>query len=124
MIRHYIELEKLRHNSRLNVSLSTPREALSQRISPLIFLPFVENSFKHALKNVRGTVQIVINIQASGNRAMLMVENDHISGNGNGQGTGIGNIRRQLELLYDNNYSLQISDADNKYRVSLSIPVK
>ena len=124
VIRHYIELEKLRHNSRLNVSLSTPREALSQRISPLIFLPFVENSFKHALKNVRGTVQIVINIQASGNRAMLMVENDHISGNGNGQGTGIGNIRRQLELLYDNNYSLQISDADNKYRVSLSIPVK
>jgi hypothetical protein len=124
VIRHYIELEKLRHNSRLNVSLTTPREALSQRISPLIFLPFVENSFKHALKNVRGTVQIVINIQASGNRAMLMVENDHISGNGNGQGTGIGNIRRQLELLYENNYSLHISDDDNKYRVSLSIPVK
>jgi LytS/YehU family sensor histidine kinase len=89
-------------------------------------LPFVENSFKHALKNVRGTVQIVINIQASGNRAMLMVENDHISGNGNGngQGTGISNIRRQLELLYDNNYSLHISDDDNKYRVSLTIPVK
>lgn len=123
VIRHYIELEKIRHNSRLNVSLTTPREALSQRISPLIFLPFVENSFKHALRNVRGTVQIVINIQASGNRAMLMVENDHISGNGNGQGTGIGNIKRQLELLYDSNYSLQISDSDNKYRVSLSIPV-
>jgi len=124
VIKHYIELEKMRHNSRLNVSLTTPHEALSQRISPLIFLPFVENSFKHALRNVRGTVQIVINIQTSGNRAMLMVENDHVSGNGNGQGTGIGNIRRQLELLYDDNYTLQISDADNKYRVSLSIPVK
>lgn len=125
VIKHYIELERMRHNSRLNVSLTTPREALSQRISPLIFLPFVENSFKHALRNIRGSVQIVINIQASGNRAMLMVENDHISanGNGNGQGTGIANIRRQLELLYDNNYSLQISDTDNKYRISLSIPV-
>ena len=123
VIRHYIELEQLRHNSRLNVSLSTPKEALSQKISPLIFLPFVENSFKHALRNIRGSVQIVINIQASGNRAMLMVENDHVSGNGNGQGTGIANIKRQLELLYENNYSLQISDTDNKYRVSLSIPV-
>lgn len=124
VIRHYIELEKLRHNSRLNVSLTTPRDAVSQRISPLIFLPFVENSFKHALRNVRGTVRIVVDIQASGNRALLMVENDHVSGSGNGQGTGISNIKRQLELLYGDNYTLQISDADNKYRVSLSIPVK
>lgn len=126
VIRHYVDLEKMRHSSRLNVSFTTPQRDLSQRMSPLIFLPFVENSFKHALRNVRGTVNISIDIQASSNRALLTVENDHVSGNGqsNGQGTGINNIRRQLELLYDRDYSLQISDADNKYKVTLSIPVK
>jgi len=125
VIKHYIELEKLRHTSRLEVSLEAPHETLSHRISPLIFLPFVENSFKHALRNVRGTVRITIQIQTSGNRAMLMVENDHVSsaGNGNGQGTGIANIRRQLDLLYDRDYALQISDTGNKFRIALSVPV-
>ena len=123
VIKHYIELEKLRHTTRLVVALTTPHETLAHRISPLIFLPFVENSFKHALRNVRGTVHIAIDIQASGNRAMLMVENDHVSGNGNGQGTGIANIRRQLELLYGHDYSLLISDNDNKFRVTLSVPI-
>lgn len=125
VIRHYIQLEKMRHGARMNVTLTTPQQNLPYRISPLIFLPFVENSFKHALRNVRGTVNIVIHIQTSENRAVLTVENDHVSGNGtaNGQGTGISNIRRQLELLYDRDYSLQISDKDNKYRVVLSIPV-
>lgn len=123
VINHYIELEKLRHTGRLDVSLTTLGETPAQKISPLIFLPFVENSFKHALRNVRGMVRIVIHIEASARHVRLMVENDHVSGNGNGQGTGIANIRRQLELLYNNDYSLDISDADNKFRITLSVPL-
>src|SRR5258708_31239424 len=52
VIHDYIELEKLRHGSRLQVSLSVPESDQSLFISPLIFLPFIENSFKHSLNNI------------------------------------------------------------------------
>jgi len=44
--------------------------------------------------------------------------NGHLSGKGN------ANTKRQLDLLYGNDYSLTIDDRNDKYQVMLSIPVK
>ncbi|MEO8472447.1 MAG: histidine kinase [Chryseolinea sp.] len=126
VIQNYIELEKLRHGSRLQVTLSVPDQNFDPPISPLIFLPFVENSFKHSLNNVRGVVTIDVRITVSSDDILLSVENDHIPGvvQSNNTGKGIGNVKRQLELLYDKNYKLNIIDSERKYQVSLSIPLK
>jgi sensor histidine kinase YesM len=127
MIKDYIDLEKLRHGDRLNVNMSVPKNDLELMISPLLFLPFIENSFKHSLANIRGEVNIDIDIKRTSTNLTLMVENDHSKStkvNGYSLGKGIANIKRQLELLYDKDHSLIINDSGEKYKVSLVIPVK
>ncbi|MCI0751220.1 MAG: histidine kinase [Flammeovirgaceae bacterium] len=127
VIKDYIELEKLRHGTRLNVNLQVPESNNGILLSPLLFLPFVENSFKHSLSHVRGPVTIDIQIGLTDDSLHLMVENDrtrnHII-NGFPSGKGITNIKRQLELLYGKGHHLTISESEKKYRIELTIPSK
>lgn len=133
VIKNFVELEQLRHGSRLEVKLKVEEMDQSALVSPLIFLPFVENSFKHTLKNKRGEIQISIAIGMNNNRLSLFVENNHVNSveklnghhvNGHSAGKGTTNTKRQLDLLYGNDYSLKVDDRNNMYSVTLSIPVK
>lgn len=126
VIKDYIELEKLRHGDRLNIMLSIPETSPEILISPLLFLPFIENSFKHSLNNIRGEVFINIELKYNSKALELFVENDHLKKkiNGHSNGQGLANIKRQLELLYENEYKLSIDDHGARYRISLYIPIK
>jgi sensor histidine kinase YesM len=130
VITNFVELERLRHGTRLQVNLKVD-DMLDQSVmvSPLLFLPFVENSFKHTLSNERGAVQIAIEIGMKNERILLFVENNHhLNGqskvNGHPSGKGNENTKRQLDLLYGDDYSLMIDNRNAKYQVMLSIPVK
>lgn len=130
VIKNFVELEKLRHGARLQVLLKIDEDMdQSAMVSPLIFLPFVENSFKHSLQNNRGPIQIVIEIGMKDQRISLFVENNHyLNGsskiNGHPSGKGNANTKRQLDLLYGHNYTLAINDRNDKYQVMLTIPTK
>lgn len=128
VVRDFIALEVLRHGDRLQVEFVISDTFEDLQISPLIFLPFVENSFKHTLLQKRGKVSIRIEIHVAGQHCHLQVWNDKDSVprqvNGRLHGKGLVNIRRQLELLYGRDYSLVIDDSKNRYEVLLSIPVK
>jgi LytS/YehU family sensor histidine kinase len=128
VIRDFIALEQLRHGNRLQVNLSVSDIDVHQQISPLIFLPFVENSFKHTLNNKRGTIQIDVTITMKGSHFSLKVENDKgelfRQVNGHLHGMGTANITRQLELLYGKDYTLHVDDLPQKYIVSLTVPAK
>ena len=130
VIKNFVELEKLRHGARLHVALKIDEDMdQSAMVSPLIFLPFVENSFKHSLQNQRGPIHIVIEIGMKDDHISLFVQNNnHLNGtsgmNGHPSGKGNVNTKRQLDLLYGNNYSLTIDDRNDKYQVMLTIPAK
>lgn len=44
-LENYIELQRLRAEENANISFQLNGQLNNQRIAPLIFLPFVENSF-------------------------------------------------------------------------------
>lgn len=124
VIQDFIALEKIRHGERLHVHFTT--DGLTDRIniSPLILLPFVENSFKHSLLTLRGDVRIEIQISFSNGRLYILVINDHAVGKRNEQpaSKGIANIQRQLELIYEKDYSLVLNGTKSKYKVYLTLP--
>lgn len=125
VMKDFIALEQLRHGQRLNVNLQVGELDTNARISPLIFLPFIENSFKHSLAHVRGVVQINIQVDKRDNNIFLWVENDAMNGkqkNGVVMGKGILNTQRQLDLLYGKRYSLNIAEANGKHQVTLQVP--
>lgn len=127
VIKDFIALEQLRHGNRLKVDLYIRDVDPDTNISPLLFLPFVENSFKHTLNNKRGNIEITILISSQNEYITLTVENDLAKENGetaNYAKKGIANTTRQLDLLYGKNYVLTVDEANKKYKVVLKIPVQ
>jgi LytS/YehU family sensor histidine kinase len=128
VVKDYIGLEQLRHGERLVVKLVERDVDHRVLISPLIFLPFVENSFKHTLAHKRGRIHIDISISMKNDMVYFQVQNDvsigHATIDHNREGKGLPNVVRQLDLLYNKQYVLNVEEKNEKFNVTLSFPVK
>lgn len=125
VIEDYLALEKLRHGNRLAVDFNVSVENRQKLISPLLLLPFIENSCKHTLSSIRGPILVTVTVKSEAGFVTLFVENALPSAsavNGKSLGMGVANIKRQLHLLYDSNFKLDINKANSMYSVYLKIP--
>ncbi|MDP4282350.1 MAG: histidine kinase [Bacteroidota bacterium] len=126
VMKSYIYLERLRSNETLRLDLEVKGEMISSPVAPLIFIPFVENAFKHGAKSgkVNPYIRIFFDLE-SGEKIFFMIENNkdkEISLMPN-QKTGIGllNVKKQLELLYPGKHNLEITENDDIYHVELTL---
>lgn len=125
LINNYLELEQLRYGPRLSVEFEY-KVAKSVRIAPLILLTFVENAFKHGVKEEIG--EAVLNIQLQGTAGEIVFEIQNSKPvylqkvkPVNKVAIGLANIRQQLDLLYPQAYQLSIQDNAENYRVCLKL---
>ena len=74
-MQNYLELEKLRHGAKMLINLNINGEIKDQKISPLILIPFIENSFKHGINNQisQGFVNLELNVAE--NDLQMVLEN-------------------------------------------------
>ncbi len=121
VIEDYIELEKIRYDSRLSVVFEKEIAGSSARIAPLILLPFVENAFKHGASEARFETVIRLSLQLDGGRMQFRIENtkDHTEA-GIKEQIGLSSVRRQLELLYSR-HELEIDNSARHFKVILTI---
>jgi hypothetical protein len=125
MIRNYIELQNLRTPDNEKIELEVNSEIEGKKVAPLIFLPFVENSFKHGLKSGAENPFVKIKIDVFENNLVFEIENSkgkttEISDSKYG-GIGIENVKKRLGLIYPNQHSLNISETENTFKVILQI---
>lgn len=118
----FIELQKLRLKNNDFVKFTIEGDIGFKRIAPMLLVPFVENAFKHGNRNVEGK-GIKIRLKAMEDETLFEVEN-HIKpykDDENIQSSGIGlqNVKRRLNLLYPDAHSLNISEIDGIYKVTL-----
>lgn len=122
LLHHYIELEKLRYDERLEISFShtTDHDVL---IAPLILLSLVENAFKHGAGEEAGHPSIHIRMHLSGNLFHFKVTNSFIPTPREQPTSGIGlvNIRKQLELLYPGRHRFHAGATENTYTTTLEL---
>ena len=123
-IQSYLELEKLRYGSSTKSQLTINGDIDNVDVPPLLFLPFIENCFKHGAKNNDTTV-IKINFEKKDQELLFNVENNFNSNNDieSKHGIGIENVKRRLQLLYKDNFKLNTGIFDKKYIVNLRITV-
>jgi sensor histidine kinase YesM len=123
-IKNYIALEKIRYGDRLEVSFTVYEKLKDIMVAPLLILPFVENSFKHGASNQLKAGWIHIDVEVQNQLLIIRVENskpefkleDKIS-----SGVGLDNVRKRLDLLYLNRYSLQLFDEPDTYMAVLKL---
>jgi two-component system, LytTR family, sensor kinase len=130
VINDYIELEKLRY-TKLNVVFNHSIDNNKEQLAPLILLPFVENAFKHGAGESRFQSFIDIDLTVKNKQLLYEIKNSkesageseqgkQIAANDVGHTIGLGNIKRQLELLYPN-HRLTIDSKPNEFIVKLHI---
>jgi two-component system, LytTR family, sensor kinase len=120
----YLELEKLRYGNKVISDLSIKGNIDELKIPPLLFLPFIENCFKHGIKN-NDNVKVDINFEVRNNFLYFTVSNTFQNNKETPikHGIGIENVRRRLQLLYDKDFSLKTSVENNKFKVLLKLPI-
>jgi len=125
-IKNYLELEKIRHGTKCQIDFDVNGKSENKYIAPLMFIPFIENSFKHGLNNTLDKAYVDIKIDIINDELKMQIENSKVHDvptqfNKRSGGIGLVNIRRRLELLYPGKYLLDIDDNPSKYLVNLSI---
>ncbi|MEP7317742.1 MAG: sensor histidine kinase [Panacibacter sp.] len=120
----YIDLERLRKNDAV-IEITVKGNTSHNLITPLLLLPFVENSFKYGLNTVASRGFIKINISIAERIFLMHIENN-IPPAGNAIafhsfGTGIDNTRKRLELLYPGKYELTIQKKTDSFSVTLKL---
>ncbi|MEO7446355.1 MAG: histidine kinase [Ferruginibacter sp.] len=124
MIKEYIDLEKIRYGNKLEIHISTPQKVNDIYIAPLVLLPFVENCFKHGTSNMLQNPWVNLTIEMKDTRLVMKLMNgkEPLTGNQNNKtGIGIKNVKQRLDLLYKNQYALQIREDKEVFIVDLWI---
>ncbi len=127
-IENFVDLQLLKDSRGMNVELDLDKTASHLMVAPLLFIPFVENAFKHSkIENLKEGF-IKIRLKADSNKVTFHVTNSIPENNFNKDqvgGVGLENTRKRLELLYpDNQYDLKIKQTDKQFEVILNITLQ
>ena len=125
-MRNYISLERLRLNDQIPIKFDVTGNTENVWISPLIFITFLENAFKHGVSNSNPKAWVNIAIRLQGRECIYTVENSRTTDLRDGNeksGIGLQNVKRRLELSYPGKYKLVTEDTMEKYVVKLNLSI-
>jgi LytS/YehU family sensor histidine kinase len=120
-LEEYVSLEKIRFGDSLNVEFVSEGIDHEVSIPPMLFIPLVENAFKHG-SIVDGNLTINITIKYNAGALSCSVYNSiKDSKPQHNNGLGLSTIERRLKLLYKDQYQLQIDSTENYFSILLLI---
>ncbi|HVU94750.1 MAG TPA: histidine kinase [Puia sp.] len=124
-LRNYLDVEQLRFGSRLTISFTMEGDISSVQIPPMILILFLENSFKHGVKNNISDILLTIHLKVEAGYLFFHVENpapeeDKVADT---KGIGLKNVRRRLDLLYGDRHTLDIREENHLFIVTLKMPL-
>lgn len=127
LLRHYLELLKIRMGDRLQFELAVAEELGSAPLAPMLLQPIVENAIKHGLepKVDGGTVRV--SATRVGEQMVLSVADNGLGfsehADSSGEGVGLANLRDRLTVLYDGQATLTVADMNPGTEITISVPL-
>lgn len=119
----YIDIQKIRLHDNIKIDFTFKGNTENILIEPLLFIPFVENAFKHGVNTIdKGEINILI--ESNSDSLHFMVKNpifNKIQQTENQSGIGLNNVLRRLNLLYPDKHKIYITNNENEYIVDLKI---
>jgi two-component system, LytTR family, sensor kinase len=121
-MKNYIELMRLRINEKVSLSFSFPEKFSDISIPPLLFIPFIENAFKHGV-SYREASYIRIDLSLQENEIHFSSFNSLGKKGEVNQDSGIGleNAKKRLLLLFPGRHQLTIEQKEASFHVNLVI---
>jgi LytS/YehU family sensor histidine kinase len=136
-LQSYIDLQKQRFVNNVIIKSCMQDVDSDYEIEPMLLIPFVENAFKHgtgfvSVNEVPGSTLVLYNvteidIKLTAEKGILKfsVRNRYNENSTDVKdttpGIGLNNVKRRLNLLYENRHSLIIEKKDGWFFASLQI---
>lgn len=122
-IEKYIALQKIRTSNETYVHFTVTGAIGDKHIAPLVFIPFIENAFKHT-NNKKLENAITVNIIINDETIQLICENKFDSKSIKQPIGGLGNglVKKRLDLIYAGKHSLEVNRSNELYSIHLTIP--
>ena len=126
LVKDYIELEKVRFEERLNMSIIMDDTMENHRIPPLSIQLLVENAIKHGIdKRIKGGTIILSIVEKEGQLEIVVLNPGQIVDHGAQTGIGIKNLTKRLLLQYNGEASFNLkNEADDQVSATLIIPIR
>ena len=124
-VHNYIDLEKLRYGNSVEIKTDIIGDVESYSVPPLLFLPFIENCFKHGTRdNNHMLVQIEFK-KLTDKQLLFTVKNNYNQFSNKVKEHGIGNknVERRLQLLFGSDYILNVNSDNQNFIVEMTIPL-
>lgn len=126
-LKSYISLQLLRLKDQEFAKFEIRGDLRGRKVAPMLFVPFVENAFKHGIKSV-GSPGIMIILTPEEDMIKFEVENfihpDKNTEKDSSSGIGLNNVSRRLGLIYPGLHTLTAQEKGNKFRVELILREK
>jgi len=119
----YLALEKIRLAQNVDIRFDISGFEDEIFVAPLLFIPLVENAFKHGLQSVSENNFAHFTLALQGKELYFEAKNS-IGKNFSVQeksGTGLENLRKRLMLIYPEKHMLAIEQKDEIFKVILHL---
>lgn len=124
-ITKYIALEKMRIDDNVAIDIDVESGMDRFSIAPLLFLPLIENVFKHARQVTPPKNYLTLKMYSDQDDQLhVRIENfieDDISDTERNGGIGMQNVQRRLELIYPHRHIFTAEAVDGRFIISLII---
>lgn len=123
-LQNYISLQKLRLSKDAVIDFKVAGEVKGKQIEPMLFIPFIENAFKHGVDSEGADIRIRMEVHdrhlvfSLQNRISSAHQKDQVSG------IGLSNVKKRLDLHYGNRYTLNYEEKKGIFIVNLQLNLK
>jgi sensor histidine kinase YesM len=124
LLHNYIDLQRYRIDPSASIRFTTDIQNENIPVASMLFLPLLENSFKHGVKgDISGTF-IHMDLKSADGVITFRIENNKSktsSGETPSGGIGMKNIQERLKLMYGDRFSFSIANTDTSFAVNLQL---
>lgn len=123
-LKNYLSLAELKDSRGMDIRFDIEGKISELIVAPLLFIPFVENAFKHSQIEDLKKGYIHISLKTQEKQLIFIVENSrpkHVYKKDQVGGIGLQNIQQRLALFYPKKHQLEIEEMENAFKVQLTL---
>lgn len=124
-LQNFVEMQRLRVGEQVEIKFTVSGNTEDVEVAPLLFLPLVENAFKHGIKGETENAFLRANLQVTDAQVIFEVANNQgeidETAPSSARGVGLKNLRRRLDLLYPKQHEFKVLGGETIFTAKLKI---
>ncbi|MBW7912417.1 MAG: histidine kinase [Taibaiella sp.] len=116
----YIDMELLRLQDTGNFKFTIDADS-NYSLPPLLWLPVLENTFKHGTRFIAEQYFIDFSCTIYNHKLHITSSNKYVNNNNEQGGVGLANLRKRLDILYPGKYLLNTQKQGDVYKTELTV---